>query len=140
MLRDVRNAKAPPVQPPPPPTPQPSRGPTALNDPARPLSKPEEDAIRQRIVQNWYVDVGAKGIETFEVVLRVFVAADGTVLDVRVEQTRGSPSEALKAFADGAARAARRSSPLPLPQARVTNLINGNLVLSFTPKDMLGLR
>ena len=52
-----------------------------------PLSMTEEDAIRQRIIQNWNVDVGAKGIETFFVELRVWVGVDGRTHSVSY-QTR----------------------------------------------------
>ncbi len=100
----------------------------------------EEDAIRQRVVGNWNVDVGAKGVESFVVTLKVFLTADGSVQRVDILETQGSPAEPLRAFAEGARRATLRSSPLPIPAARAQQLINGNLELRFSAREMLGMR
>ena len=117
-----------------------NRSSNAPHNPLLPLSMTEEDAIRQRVVQNWNVDVGAKGVETFIVTLKVFVTADGSVQRVDVLETQGSPPDALRAFADGARRAALRASPLPIPASRAAQLTNGNLELRFSAREMLGMR
>ena len=64
----------------------------------------------------------------------------GQVQDVRIERTAGTPPEPLRAFAEGARRATLRSSPLPLPPGRGAQLTGGNLILTFTAKEMLGIR
>ena len=145
MLRDLQKARPQPAAPAPPQ--QTAQAPAsraassnAPHNPLQPLSMTEEDAIRQRVIRNWNVDVGAKGIETFFVELRVFVGLDGQVQDVRIERTSGTPAEPLRAFAEGARRATLRSSPLPLPPGRGAQLTGGNLILTFTAKEMLGIR
>jgi hypothetical protein len=145
LLRDLQRSRSTPAPAQPstaPPSPQAAapRSSNAPHNPTQPLSMTEEDAIRQRIVQNWNVDVGARGIETFVVTLRVWVAIDGSVTDARVIASEGDPADGLRAYAEGARRAALRSSPLPLPPARAQQLTGGNLELRFTARDMLGLR
>jgi hypothetical protein len=66
------------------------------------------------------------------------VSPDGTVQDARVVSTRGEPADALRAFAEGARRAALRSSPLPLPPGKAAQMTGGNLYLTFSARDMLG--
>jgi hypothetical protein len=143
MLRDLTRAK--PQQPAAPaPAPQqqaqaaPRAASNAPHNPNIPLSMTEEDAIRQRIVQNWNLDIGAKGIETFFVELQLVVAPDGTVQDARVVRTQGDPADALRAFAEGARRAALKASPLPLPPTKASQMTGGNLYLTFSARDMLG--
>ena len=143
MLRDLTRQK-PQQQTTPPPAPQQQAqaaaraASNAPHNPNIPLSMTEEDAIRQRIVQNWNLDIGAKGIETFFVELQLVVAPDGTVQDARVVRTQGDPADALRAFAEGARRAALRSSPLPLPPTKASQMTGGNLYLTFSARDMLG--
>jgi hypothetical protein len=142
MLRDLTRQKPQPQQ-----TPQqqqaqapaaPRAASNAPHNPNIPLSMTEEDAIRQRIVQNWNLDIGAKGIETFFVELQLIVAPDGTVQDARIVRTQGDPADALRAFAEGARRAALKSSPLPLPPTKASQMTGGNLYLTFSARDMLG--
>jgi TonB C terminal len=143
MLRDLTRQK-PQQQTTPPPAPQqqaqtaPRAASNAPHNPNIPLSMTEEDAIRQRIVQNWNLDIGAKGIETFFVELQLMVSPDGTVQDARIVRTQGDPADALRAFAEGARRAALRSSPLPLPASKASQMTGGNLYLTFSARDMLG--
>jgi hypothetical protein len=112
---------------------------TSFN-PNLPLSVSEQDAIRQKIVSNWNVDLGAKGIETFVVQLRIWVLQDGTVQSARIEGDVSRMSDpAYKSFAESAQRAALQSSPLPLPQGKADQITDGKLVLIFSAKDMLGL-
>jgi hypothetical protein len=145
MLRDLTRQKPQPQQATPQPAPPqqqaqsaPRAASNAPHNPNIPLSMTEEDAIRQRIVQNWNLDIGAKGIETFFVELQLIVAPDGTVQDARVVRTQGDPADALRAFAEGARRAALRSSPLPLPPTKASQMTGGNLYLTFSARDMLG--
>ncbi|HEX2115004.1 MAG TPA: energy transducer TonB [Alphaproteobacteria bacterium] len=143
MLRDLTRAK-PQQATTPQPAPQqqaqaaPRAASNAPHNPNIPLSMTEEDAIRQRIVQNWNLDIGAKGIETFFVELQLMVTPDGTVQDARIVRTQGDPPDALRGFAEGARRAALRSSPLPLPPSKANQMTGGNLYLTFSARDMLG--
>jgi hypothetical protein len=144
MLKDLTRAKPQPQTTPPQPSPQqqaqaaPRAASNAPHNPNIPLSMTEEDAIRQRIVQNWNLDIGAKGIETFFVELQLMVSPDGTVQDARIVRTQGEPADALRGFAEGARRAALRASPLPLPPSKAAQMIGGNLYLTFSARDMLG--
>jgi hypothetical protein len=143
MLRDLTKAKPQPAAPSPPQPQQqaqaaPRAASNAPHNPNIPLSMTEEDAIRQRIVQNWNLDIGAKGIETFFVELQLMVSPDGTVQDARIVRTQGDPPDALRGFAEGARRAALRASPLPLPPSKAAQMTGGNLYLTFSARDMLG--
>jgi TonB C terminal len=111
---------------------------TSFN-PNLPLSVSEQDAIRQKIVSNWNVDLGAKGIETFVVQLRIWVLSDGTVQSARIEGTARMDDPGFRSFAESAVRAALQSSPLPLPPGKADQITDGKLVLIFSAKDMLGL-
>ena len=108
-------------------------------NPEMPLSVSEQDAIRQKIVSNWNVDLGAKDVETFVVELRIWVLPDGTVQSARIESTQRMDEPAYRSFAESAVRAALESSPLPLPADKADEITNGKLVLIFSAKDMLGL-
>ena len=143
MLRDLTRAKPQPAAPSPPQPQQqaqaaPRAASNAPHNPNIPLSMTEEDEIRQRIVQNWNLDIGAKGIETFFVELQLMVSPDGTVQDARIVRTQGDPPEALRGFAESARRAALKSSPLPLPPSKAAQMVGGNLYLTFSARDMLG--
>lgn len=128
-------AMAPPTQ-----TQTASRNMNTSFNPNLPLSISEQDAIRQKIVSNWNVDLGAKGIETFVVTLRIWVLQDGTVQSARIESTNhGMDDPAYRSFAESAVRAALQSSPLPLPANKADQITDGKLVLVFSAKDMLGL-
>ncbi len=99
----------------------------------------EQDAIRQKIVSNWNVDLGARGIESFVVQLRIWVLADGTVQNAKIEGQARMDDPAYRSFAESAIRAALKSSPLPLPKGKSDQVTDGNLVLVFSAKDMLGI-
>lgn len=112
----------------------------APSNPNLPLSMTEMDAIRQRVSQFWNLDPGARGIETFAVELRVWVDRDGTVRDVRVVNVQGEAGGFRDAFADGARRAVLRASPLPMPADKSSQMLDGNLILAFNAREMLGAR
>lgn len=112
----------------------------APHNPLLRLSMTEEDAIRQRVSSNWIWDPGAKDVDRFVVELRIFVLPDGTVRDVRVESGGAGSDERFRAFVEATRRAVLRSSPLPIPAEKAGQLIDGNLVLRFSAKEMLGAR
>lgn len=144
VLRDLTKPKpqAPAAAATPAPAPQQSAraASNAPNNPLLPLSMTETDAIRQRVSQFWNIDAGARGVETFAVELRVWVLADGTVQDVRIERATGDDSPFRQAFAEGARRAVLRASPLPMPSNGGQQMTNGNLTLAFKASEMLGQR
>ena len=142
ILKDLTRRKPTPAAPaaaPPAQTQSASRNMNTTFNPNLPLSVSEQDAIRQKIVSNWNVDLGAKGIETFVVQLRIWVLQDGTVQSARIESTQRMDDPAYRSFAESAVRAALQSSPLPLPANKADQIIDGKLVLIFSAKDMLGL-
>ena len=110
----------------------------APHNPLLRLSMTEEDAIRQRVSSNWIWDPGAKDVDRFVVELRIFVLPDGTVRDVRVESGGAGSDERFRAFVEATRRAVLKSSPLPIPAEKAGQLIDGNLVLRFSAKEMLG--
>jgi TonB family protein len=146
VLRDLTRPRPTPAQAAPAPAPAPTqqtaaaRASNAPNNPLLPLSMTEQDAIRQRVSQFWNIDAGARGVEGFAVELRVWVAADGSVSDVRIERVAGEDGPFRQAFAEGARRAVLRASPLPMPTNNVQQMLGGNLVLAFRASEMLGQR
>jgi TonB family protein len=146
VLRDLTRPRPAPAQSTPAQTPAPTqqqaavRASNAPNNPLLPLSMTDQDAIRQRVSQYWNIDAGARGVETFGVELRVWLAADGTVSDVRIERTTGEDNAFRQAFAEGARRAVLRASPLPMPANNAQQMLNGNLTLAFRAAEMLGQR
>ncbi|MBX7146239.1 MAG: hypothetical protein K1X44_02895 [Alphaproteobacteria bacterium] len=120
------------------PTPQPptdaSEKSEAQNS-GNPVTQGEKDAIMQQIRANWFIDAGAKDIETFEVIVLVWLQPDGTVSEVKVESdARFESYPAYKSFVEGARRAVLKSSPLKLPPGRYNDM--KALELHFTPQDM----
>jgi hypothetical protein len=146
VLRDLTRPRPQAQQPPqqaqaqPAPQQQAARPSNAPSNPNLPLSMTEMDAIRQKISQYWNIDPGARGVETFAVELRVWADRDGTVRDVRVVAVQGEAGGFRDAFADGARRAVLRASPLPMPGERAAQLTDGNLILAFSAREMLGAR
>jgi hypothetical protein len=146
VLRDLTRQRPQPqqqqaqAQPAPAPQQQAARPSNAPSNPNLPLSMTEMDAIRQRVSQFWNIDPGARGVETFAVDLRVWADRDGTVRDVRVVAVQGEAGGFRDAFADGARRAVLRASPLPMPAERAAQLTDGNLILAFSAREMLGAR
>ena len=146
VLRDLTRPRPTPAQSAPAPAPAPAvqtaarAASNAPNNPLLPLSMTEQDAIRQRISQFWNIDAGARGVESFAVELRVWVGADGSVSDVRIERVSGEDGAFRQAFAEGARRAVLRASPLPMPANNVQQMLGGNLVLAFRASEMLGQR
>jgi outer membrane biosynthesis protein TonB len=140
LLKDLTRRQPTPSTPAAPaaPTQSASRNMNTNFNPEMPLSVSEQDAIRQKIMSNWNVDIGAKGIETFVVQLRIWVLPDGTVQSARIESTDHMDDPAYRSFAESAVRAALESSPLPLPADKAGEITDGKLILVFSAKDMLG--
>jgi hypothetical protein len=125
---------------PPVPQQQANRASNTTFNPNLPISMSEQDAIRQKIVANWNPDLGAKDIETFVVDLRLWVSVDGAVQDAKIESQSRMGEPAYRSFAESAQRAAIRSSPLPVPANKASQITNGQLVLTFSARDMLNFR
>jgi outer membrane biosynthesis protein TonB len=146
VLRDLTRPRPAPAQSTPAQAPAPApqqasaRASNAPNNPLLPLSMTDQDAIRQRVSQFWNIDAGARGVESFAVELRVWIAADGTVSEVRIERVTGEDGPFRQAFAEGARRAVLRASPLPMPASNAQQMLNGNLTLVFRAAEMLGQR
>jgi outer membrane biosynthesis protein TonB len=146
VLRDLTRPRPAPAQSTPAQAPAPApqqasaRASNAPNNPLLPLSMTDQDAIRQRVSQFWNIDAGARGVESFAVELRVWIAADGTVSEVRIERVTGEDGPFRQAFAEGARRAVLRASPLPMPASNAQQMLNGNLTLAFRAAEMLGQR
>jgi TonB C terminal len=142
LLKDLTRRKpqpATPQSPPAPPAQTAARSQNTNFNPNLPLSMTEQDAIRQKIASNWNVDLGAKGIDTFTVDLRIWVLPDGTVQRAQVENGTRMDDPAYRSFAESAVRAALKSSPLPIPAGKAREVTDGGLVLGFSAKDMLGI-
>jgi hypothetical protein len=57
-----------------------------------------------------------------------------------VVAVQGEAGTFRDAFADGARRAILRASPLPIPADKATQMTDGNLILAFSAREMLGAR
>lgn len=114
-----------------------ANSPRILNAPvADRATMSEKDAIRAQIEQNWVFDVGAKGIESMVIVLRVYMNPDGTVSKVDVTDTlRYNTDSGFRAVADTARRAVLKSQPLKYPNQKYEEF--KVLELSFAPRDRL---
>ncbi|WP_019644588.1 cell envelope integrity protein TolA [Novispirillum itersonii] len=114
-----------------------ANSPRILNAPlADRATMSEKDAIRAQIEQNWVFDVGAKGIESMVIVLRVAINPDGTVTRVDVVDTvRYNTDSGYRAVADTAKRAVLKSQPLKYPAQKYEEF--KVLELSFAPRDRL---
>jgi TonB family protein len=143
LLKDLTKQKPAPSAPaatPPVPQQQANRSSNTAFNPNLPISMSEQDAIRQKIVNNWSPDLGAKDVETFVVDLRIWVSIDGTVDDAKIESQSRMGDPGYRSFAESAVRAAKRSSPLPIPAAKASQITNGQLVLTFSARDMLNFK
>lgn len=75
------------------------------------------DALRQKVEQNWVFPRGAKGIETMQVTIRIWLRPDGSL--ARQPEFVGAgdlndPSRSyFRVFAESARRAVQLSAPFP---------------------------
>lgn len=109
--------------------------------PGLPLSLSEKDAIRQQIMQNWSLSSasGAKDAQSMVVTLRIKLLPDGTVQDVKIENTmRYNTDTFFRAMADSTVRAVMKSSPLKNLPPEKYDVKDGwrEIELNFDPKEM----
>jgi hypothetical protein len=106
--------------------------------PSIPMSISEKDAIKKQVADNWTVLAGAKDAKGMIVTLKLSLAQDGTVKDVKIEnQMRYNTDMAYKAMADSAVRAAYKASPLKgLPVEKYQGGWD-EIELNFDPSEML---
>ena len=90
-----------------------------------------DNAVREQISQCWSPPVGASG-DNNVVRVRFTLNADGSLSDGPTVDSGGAP----RAFADAAARAVRRCSPLKLPADAYDYW--RQVDIRFDPKDMMG--
>jgi outer membrane biosynthesis protein TonB len=108
-------------------------------NPALPLSISEQDAIRAHVERFWNPPVGARDAQDLIVEIRVVLDRDGTVRDAQiVDRGRLAQDDFYRAAAESAQRAVLRASPLPVPPDKYETF--RNLILSFSPREMLGIR
>ena len=88
------------------------------------------EPIQQKILSVWSVPDSANR-DNFAVTLRIWMQADGTVRDVRIETPSQMADPEYRAFAESAKEAAFKASPLPPPPTQAEDFTNGNLVLTF---------
>lgn len=164
MLKDI---KPPPKKPPPPDdfdnlmksvdkmrepakpaTPQPQSTPSpaqkTVNSPSLdPSAKPtmsEIDFIKHQIENNWNFDPGAKGVDTFKVVVIISINPEGHVLSARfsaTDQARMAADSAFYSFASSAMRAVLKSDPLKQPPTRPDIFrANPEITMTFDPRSV----
>lgn len=107
-------------------------------NPTIPLSISEKDAIRSQFVRCWNVPAGAKDAQNLIVALRIALANDGSVTEVKLarEQGRYASDPFFRAAADSAIRAVKICSPLKnLDPAKFDAW--KDMELTFDPKEML---
>lgn len=108
--------------------------------PGEPLAMSEKDAIKKQISDNWTVMSGAKGANEMIVSLRIMVARDGTVQEVKPEDTfRYNTDSFYRAMVDSGIRAALKASPLKGLPPEKYDVKDGwrEMVLNFDPSEML---
>ncbi len=142
----LRNIDRPRTPPPPPASPRQDRqqGPARPNsanvasNPNLPVSRSEQDAIREHVSRFWNVPIGARDAENLVVDLRIECDPDGTVRNVRLENSARMASDPMyRAAADSAMRAVRMASPLPIPAGKAAQF--RDFILSFNPRQLMGL-
>jgi outer membrane biosynthesis protein TonB len=103
-----------------------------------PMSVSDKDAIRNQVSANWTPPIGAKNAKNMVVTLKLTLAQDGTVKDVKIEnQARYNTDAGYRAMADSAARAAYKASPLKnLPADKYQGGWD-EIELNFDPSEMM---
>ncbi len=102
------------------------------------LSASEMDMVREQIARCWNVPAGARDAKDLVVEIRVMVAPDGTVRQATiVDQARFGSDPFFRAAAESARRAFFNPMcrPLRLPPEKYA--IWKDLVVDFSPKDIL---
>ncbi len=104
------------------------------------LTMGEMDALRAQIARCWSVPAGARDAENLVVEIRVEVNPDMTVRSARIlDVSRMNRDPFYRTAAESALRAVLnpRCSPLQLPPQKYEEW--RSMVLSFNPREMLGL-
>jgi outer membrane biosynthesis protein TonB len=145
LVQDVEKFRKPSSPPPPSQTPasagqqQAVAGQRVLNAPiGAKATMSELDGIRAQIEANWTIDTGAMGIEDMEVVMTFHIRPDGSVHSVVLSpetKARYQRDSAFRAMADGAVRAALKSSPLNYPREKYE--VVEEITLKFRPAALL---
>lgn len=95
----------------------------------RPVSDEERQSIVRQIHQNWSTDVAAKNYEQFQVIIRVWLRADGTVFNL---QSQLDPSLAhdsyYRSFVRNAENAVWRTAKIIFPADRYEDFKEMELV------------
>jgi hypothetical protein len=94
------------------------------------------DIIRAQILRRWSLDTGRLGTRNFEILIRVLLKPDGTVLTADiVDKQRYATDAVYRWIALSARNAVLLSSPLTLPSGLGDE--NLDLTLKLNPKDAL---
>lgn len=95
----------------------------------RPISEEERQSIVRQIHQNWSTDIAAKNYEQFQVIIRVWLRADGTVFNL---QSQLDPSLAhdsyYRSFVRNAENAVWRTAKIVFPADRYEDFKEMELV------------
>ncbi len=108
--------------------------------PGLPLSISEKDAIKQQIMRNWTFNAGAKAAQDIVVSLKISVAKDGSVRNVKIDNMiRYSSDSFFRAMVDSAVRAVRKTSPLRNLPIEKYDVKDGwrEMVINFDPSEMM---
>ena len=112
----------------------------ATNNPTRPLTISELDAIRRQIERCWNVPAGAKDAQDIVVEIHVDMNPDRTVYRATyVDERRVNSDPFYRTMAESAMRAilrCGREKPLQLPPDKYDTW--RSFTLSFNPREMLG--
>jgi hypothetical protein len=101
------------------------------------LTISEMDLIRQQISKCWNIPAGARDAQNLIVNVKVWMNMDGTVKEVRLENTGSSDNPFYRTASESALRAVQdqRCLPLKLPLEKYDQW--KVFVLTFNPKDLL---
>ena len=114
---------------------KPSKGPY---DPSRGLSLSVKDAIKMQIEKHWNPPAGNRDAAKLQILLRISLKSDGSVVSVKViNNIQYNSDDLYKVAADAAIRAVYKASPLqglPLDQYNIWQ----DLEFDFNPSGILG--
>ena len=99
----------------------------------------EKNFVAAQIWPKWNVDLGAKGADTLQVMVKITVAPDGKVLraTLDVDPSRYKSDPFFQAAADAAQRAVLQASPLKAPPTSPDFFkSNPNLTINFDPRSL----
>lgn len=82
------------------------------------LAEGEKDLVREQVEDNFVLDAGMSGLESFIVIVVVDMKPDGTVVSARVDPSTQNSNPNWQLFAESCRRAVLRSSPLRMPVSK----------------------